>query len=71
MDMSHTLPFEPYLTNIVRVYDLHIPSIDPVKFYLYLLDKYGARAVDINMFGNSEWEFDTEEQRTLFALKFG
>ena len=68
--MSYTLPFEPYMTNIVKKYDLYIPSVDPLTFFRYILETYGARATDINMFGSNEWEFDTEEQRTLFILRF-
>lgn len=65
-----TLPFEPYITNILKYYDIS-PSTDPGKFYLHVLDEYGARVVDTNMFGVGEWDFETEEQRTLFMLKFG
>jgi len=65
-----TLPFEPYITNILKYYDIS-PSADPGKFYLHILDAYGARVVDTNMFGTGEWDFETEEQRTVFILKFG
>lgn len=65
-----TLPFEPYITNVLKYYDIS-PSTNPGSFYLGLLDEYGARVVDTYMFGFSEWDFETEEQRTLFMLKFG
>ena len=65
-----TLPFEPYITNILKYYDIS-PSADPVKFYLEILNEYGARVVDTNMFGVGEWDFETAEQRTVFILKFG
>lgn len=68
--MNYTLPFEPYITNILKYYDIS-PSADPAKFYLGIFHEYGARVVDTNMFGTGEWDFETEEQRTLFMLKFG
>lgn len=64
-----TLQFEPYITNILKYYDIS-PNTDPVKFYQYILNQYGARVVDTNMFGVGEWDFETDEQRTLFILKF-
>jgi hypothetical protein len=69
--MNHTLPFEPYLTNIVRANDLYVPSLDHTKFFLYVLESYGARAIEVNTFGGNEWEFETEEQKIFFMLKFG
>jgi hypothetical protein len=65
-----TLPFEPYITNILKYHTVS-PSTDPGNFFLGLLNEYGARVVDTNMFGVGEWDFETEEQRTLFMLKFG
>lgn len=68
--MTCTLPFEPYITNVLKHYDIG-PNTEPVKFYLHVLHEYGARVIDTNMFSVGEWGFETEEQRTLFMLKFG
>jgi len=68
--MTCTLPMEPYITNILNYYNIS-PSFEPLKFYQYVLENYGARVIDSNMFSVGEWAFDTEEQRTIFLLKFG
>lgn len=68
--MTCTLPIEPYITNVLRYYDIS-PNTEPLRFYKYIFDNYGARVIDTNMFSVGEWGFETEEQRIIFMLKFG
>lgn len=68
--MTCTLPFEPYITNILKHYDIS-PSDNPLNLYIGIFHEYGARVIDTNMFSVGEWGFETEEQRTFFILKFG
>jgi len=68
--MSYKLPFNPYMTNIVNHYAIE-PSDEPLKIYTYLKEQFGARAVGQGGWDTDiDWEFDTEQERTLFALRW-
>ena len=68
--MSYKLPFNPYMTNIVNYYAIE-PSDNPLKIYVHLKEQFGARAVGQGSWDSDiDWEFDTEQERTLFALRW-
>jgi hypothetical protein len=67
--MSYQLPFEPYITNAMLYYKID-PTFEPLKFYTMLRDAFGARAVGHGWDSDLEWEFDSETERTVFALRW-
>ena len=66
--MSYKLPFNPYMKNIINYYAIE-PSDHPFKIYVHLKEHFGARAVGQGSC-DIDWEFDTEQERTLFALRW-
>jgi len=68
--MSYRLPFNPYMKHIVNHYAIE-PSDHPLKIYVMLRETFGARAVGQGSWDSDvEWEFDTETERTVFALRW-
>lgn len=68
--MSYKLPFNPYMKNIINHYAVS-SSDNPLRLYVMLKDTFGARAVGQGSWDSDvEWEFDTETERTLFALRW-
>jgi hypothetical protein len=58
------------MKNIVNYYAIE-PSDHPLKIYVYLKEHFGARAVGQGSWDSDiDWEFDTEQERTLFALRW-
>jgi hypothetical protein len=70
--MNHRLDFRPYFLHAVSHYYTLVPieQRGQQSFYLWVRENYGAKPRGNAGTDDRCWEFETEAQRTFFALSF-